>query len=45
MEKNEIAHEYETEDIPQFFAPVLQTAPSLFSIIDKLNAYCARLFN
>jgi len=40
--RNEIAHEYETDDLRSIFGAVLEAVPKLFSTADKIAAYCER---
>jgi hypothetical protein len=40
--RNEIAHEYETEDIRSLFSLVFVSVPYLFEIIDKTMKYCEK---
>jgi hypothetical protein len=40
--RNEIAHEYEVEDIKSLFALVFAAAPRLFEIADKAVKYCEK---
>jgi hypothetical protein len=40
--RNEIAHEYETEDLSKFFALVLDAVPRLFVLADRTVSYCGK---
>ncbi|MDR1932517.1 MAG: hypothetical protein LBQ57_06825 [Spirochaetales bacterium] len=40
--RNEIAHEYETEDLSAFFCEVLNAAGRLFAIADRALKYCEK---
>jgi len=40
--RNNIAHEYKTEEITRFFADVQKYTPILLEIIQKVNTYCTR---
>lgn len=40
--RNEIAHEYETDDLSGLFAAVLKAVPELLGLADKVIAYCGR---
>jgi hypothetical protein len=40
--RNEIAHEYETEDIAALFSLVLESASRLFEIAEKTVKYCGK---
>ena len=40
--RNNIAHEYKTEEITRFFADIKKYTPILLEIIQKVNAYCTR---
>lgn len=40
--RNEIAHEYETDDLASLFASVLEAVPELIAIASRLEAYCSR---
>jgi len=40
--RNEISHEYETDDLAGVFAAVLAATPELFEIGRRVNEYCAR---
>jgi uncharacterized protein YutE (UPF0331/DUF86 family) len=40
--RNEIAHEYETEDIRLLFSLVLASSSLLFEIADKTEKYCRK---
>ncbi|GHV90885.1 hypothetical protein AGMMS50268_13880 [Spirochaetia bacterium] len=40
--RNEIAHEYETEDLSKLFALVLDTVPRLFVLADRTVNYCGK---
>jgi hypothetical protein len=42
--RNEIAHEYETEDIRTLFTQVLESASRLFEIADKTAKYCGKYY-
>jgi uncharacterized protein YutE (UPF0331/DUF86 family) len=42
--RNNIAHEYQTDNIAVFFEEVLALSPLLCEIIENVNAYCARYF-
>jgi hypothetical protein len=39
---NEIAHEYEAEDIMALFSQVLESVPLLFKIAEKTARYCEK---
>jgi hypothetical protein len=40
--RNEIAHEYETEDIMALFAQAFKAVPLLFQIAEKTAKYCEK---
>lgn len=40
--RNEIAHEYETDDLKGLFGAVLEAAPSLFETAERIAAYCGK---
>jgi hypothetical protein len=40
--RNEIAHEYETEDLPKLFSAVLAAAPRVCEIADGIVRYCEK---
>jgi predicted nucleotidyltransferase/uncharacterized protein YutE (UPF0331/DUF86 family) len=40
--RNEIAHEYETEDIKKFFSLVLEAATKVFDIAEQVQKYCEK---
>jgi hypothetical protein len=40
--RNEIAHEYETEDIKALFSLILVSVPQLFKIAEKTMEYCTK---
>jgi hypothetical protein len=40
--RNEITHEYETEDIKSLFSLVLASTPRLFGIADRTIKYCEK---
>lgn len=40
--RNEIVHEYETDDLRALFSQTLESAPELFTIVEKVERYCAR---
>ncbi len=40
--RNEIAHEYETDDLPSLFGTVLKSVPDLIATADRIAAYCER---
>jgi hypothetical protein len=40
--RNEIAHEYETEDIRTLFTQVLESTPLLFELADRTARYCGK---
>lgn len=40
--RNEIAHEYQIEQIERFFEEVMASTPILLSIINNLQTYCER---
>ncbi|MDR3343447.1 MAG: hypothetical protein LBT14_11810 [Treponema sp.] len=40
--RNEIAHEYETDDLPKFFGLILEAVPRLFVVADHIKEYCRR---
>jgi hypothetical protein len=40
--RNEIAHEYETEDLSKLFALVLDAVPRLFVLADRTVHYCGK---
>ncbi len=42
--RNEIAHEYETEDLSGLFGAVLNAVPELFLTAGRISAYCKRFF-
>jgi hypothetical protein len=43
--RNEIAHEYETEDIKALFSLVLVSVPHLFKIAEETMKYCTKYQN
>ena len=40
--RNEIAHEYDTDDLADLFGAVLAAAPELFQTAERTGAYCER---
>lgn len=40
--RNEIAHEYESDDLQGIFGAVLGVVPELFAIAERILKYCAR---
>jgi hypothetical protein len=40
--RNEIAHEYALDELRPLFKSVLEQTPVLFSMIDKVKAYCSK---
>jgi hypothetical protein len=40
--RNEIAHEYETSDLPGLFEAVLTAVPELLAIAERITDYCQR---
>ncbi len=40
--RNDIVHEYETDDLRGLFRQVLEATPLLFSIAEAIDRYCAR---
>jgi uncharacterized protein YutE (UPF0331/DUF86 family) len=40
--RNDIVHEYETDDLRSLFRQTLDSVPELFTITEKVRAYCAR---
>lgn len=40
--RNEIVHEYETDDLRSLFREALQATPKLFALADKIERYCER---
>jgi hypothetical protein len=40
--RNEIAHEYETEDLSKLFVLVLDAVPRLFVLADRVVSYCSK---
>jgi uncharacterized protein YutE (UPF0331/DUF86 family) len=38
--RNEVAHEYETEDLSKLFVLVLDAVPRLFALADRTVSYC-----
>ncbi|MGO8693162.1 MAG: hypothetical protein ACLQMF_05755 [Rectinemataceae bacterium] len=40
--RNEIAHEYETEDLRGLFGAVLSAVPQIFETVDRIATYCER---
>lgn len=40
--RNEIAHEYEADDLQGIFSAVLGAVPELFGIAERIQAYCGR---
>jgi hypothetical protein len=40
--RNEVIHEYETEDIRTLFSSVLESTPRLFELADKTAKYCGK---
>ena len=43
--RNDIAHEYETEDLRGLFESVLKAVPELFETADRISTYCRRYFS
>jgi uncharacterized protein with HEPN domain len=40
--RNEVAHEYETEDLSKLFVLVLAAVPRLFALADRTVSYCGK---
>ena len=40
--RNDIVHEYETDDLRSLFKATMEAVPELFAIAEKTRAYCAR---
>jgi uncharacterized protein YutE (UPF0331/DUF86 family) len=40
--RNDIVHEYETDDLRSLFRQTLDATPELFSIAEKIESYCRR---
>ena len=40
--RNDIVHEYETDDLPSLFLQTLEAAPELFAIAERTEKYCER---
>jgi hypothetical protein len=40
--RNDIVHEYETDDLKQLFSQALESTPELFQIAEKTARYCER---
>ena len=40
--RNDIVHEYETDDLRSLFRQTLDATPELFTISEKIERYCAR---
>jgi uncharacterized protein YutE (UPF0331/DUF86 family) len=40
--RNDIVHEYETDDLRSLFRQILDATPELFSIAEKIERYCDR---
>ncbi len=40
--RNDIGHEYETDDLRSLFRQVLEAAPELFGIAERTERYCQR---
>jgi uncharacterized protein YutE (UPF0331/DUF86 family) len=40
--RNEVAHEYETEDLSKLFVLVLDAVPRLFTLADRTVSYCRK---
>ena len=40
--RNEIAHEYETDDLRSLFSAVLESVPELVAIASRIEEYCSR---
>ena len=40
--RNDIAHEYETEDLKGLFEAVLRATPEIFATAERIVAYCKR---
>jgi len=38
--RNELAHEYEADDLPGIFSAVLEAVPELFQIAGRIRLYC-----
>jgi len=38
--RNEIAHEYEADDLQGIFGAVLGAVPELFEIAERIRSYC-----
>jgi hypothetical protein len=43
--RNEIAHEYEADDLQRLFGAVLNALPQVFDVANRLTAYCAKYEN
>jgi len=40
--RNDIVHEYETDDLPALFPQTLEAIPELFAIAEETETYCQR---
>ena len=40
--RNDIVHEYETDDLRSLFQQTMEAVPELFAIAEKTRVYCAR---
>ena len=40
--RNDIVHEYETDDLRSLFQQTLDATPELFAIAEKIERYCGR---
>jgi uncharacterized protein YutE (UPF0331/DUF86 family) len=40
--RNDIVHEYETDDLPALFLQTLEAIPELFAIAERTEKYCER---
>jgi len=40
--RNDIVHEYETDDLQSLFRQTLEATPDLFAIVEKVERYCTR---
>jgi uncharacterized protein YutE (UPF0331/DUF86 family) len=41
--RNDIVHEYETDDLRALFLQTLEAVPEVFAIAEKTERYCAKL--
>ena len=43
--RNDIVHEYETDDLRALFRQTLEAVPELFPIVERIEKYCERFQN